>query len=96
MTHVPIVTHSRRHLVHAQVSNAERCRANEQQKQQKQQKQKQPKQTGCGETRVSSLSPDPAGAASANGVEVRICDLSTHFPAAAVCLLSAHASMLCA
>ena len=72
MTHVPIVTCSRRHLVHAQVNKAERCRANEPQKQQKQQKQKQQKQTGCGETRVSSLSPDPAGAASTDGVEARI------------------------
>ena len=69
MTHVPIVTYSRCHLVHTQVNKAERCRANEQQKQQKQQKQKQ---TGCGETRVSSLSPDPAGAASTDGVEARV------------------------
>ena len=72
MTHVPIVTYSRRHLVHAQVNKAERCSANEQQKQQKLQKQKQPNQTGCGKTRVSSLSPNPAGAASADGVEARI------------------------
>ena len=69
MTHVPIVTRSCRHLAHAQVSKTDGCRANKQQKQQKQQKQKQ---TGCGETRVSSIFPDPAGATSADSVEARI------------------------
>jgi len=51
-----------------QVSKADGCRATEQkeqQKQQEQQEQKQPKPIGCGETHISSLSPDPAGAAKA-------------------------------
>ena len=62
ITYVSIVTRSRHHLV--QVSSA-----NEQHEQQKQQKQQKQKQTGCGETRVSSLSPGPASTIS---VEVRI------------------------
>ena len=89
------------HPCHAQVCKANGCCAIEQQKQQKQQKQKQQKQqkqTACGETRVSSLSPDPAGAASADGaVEARLpVILSTPIPAAAACWLSAHVSVLCA
>ena len=54
--HHPCLERSCRHLVHAQVSKANGCRAIEQQKQQKQQKQKQSEQTGGGKTRVSSLS----------------------------------------
>ena len=78
ITHVSIVTRSRRHLVHAQVNKADECRTNEQQTQQQkekqhnQQKQKQQKQTGGSKNCVSSLSPNPAGAASADGVEARI------------------------
>ena len=97
-----MVTHSSRHLVHVQVSNAHgwhgarnMARANEQrkQKQQKkrqqlnqqqmqkqQQKQKleqkqakqQQQQNGGEEARVSSLSPDPAGTLSVDGVEACI------------------------
>ena len=85
--HVLIVTRSRRHLVRAQMSKADGCRTNEQQKQQKQkqqkqqkqkhqkqkqQKQKQQKQTGSVKSCVSSLSPDPTGAASAGSIEARI------------------------
>ena len=84
-----IVTRSRRHLVRAQVSKADGCRTNEQQKQQKQKKQNQKQQTqiGGGKNCVSSFSPDPAGAASADGIEARLPtrDLSTHFPLAIVC-----------
>ena len=108
-----MATHSRRRLVHVQVSNAHgwhgarnMARANEQHKQQqqqqklKQQKQKQQQeqkqkqkqkqkleqkqskqqqqQNGGGTTRVSSLSPDPAGALSVDGVEVRIPAICAH------------------
>ena len=75
--HVSIVTRSRRHLVRAQVNKAD-GHTNEQQTQQKQektrnqQKQKQQKQTGGGKNCVSSLSPCPAGTASADGIEARI------------------------
>ena len=70
-----MVTRSRRHLLRAQVNKADGCRTNEQQKQQKQQKQKQQKQqtqTGGGKNCVSSFSPDPASAASADGIEARV------------------------
>ena len=56
----------------AQVSKADGCRTNEQQKQQEQQEQKQQKQIGGGKNCVSSFSPDPAGAASADGIEARL------------------------
>ena len=62
----------------AQVNKADKCRTHEQQTQQKQEKQrnqhkqKQQKQTGGGKNCVSSLSPDPAGTASADGIEARI------------------------
>ena len=78
ITHFSIVTRSRRHLVRAQMNKADKCRTHEQQTQQKQekqrnqQKQKQQKQTGGGKNCVSSLSPDPAGTASADGIEARI------------------------
>ena len=72
--YVPIVTRSRRHLVRAQVSKADGCRTNEQQKQnrQNQQKQKQQTQIGGGKNCVSSFSPDSASAASADGIEARL------------------------
>ena len=63
ITHVSIVTRSRRHLVHAQVNTADGCGANKeqkqqeqqtQQKQQKQQKRQKQKHTGGGKTRVSA------------------------------------------
>ena len=105
ITHISMMTHSRRHLVHnVQVSNAHgwhgarnMARANEQRKQQQQQQQKQKQQQqkqqqeqkqkqklvqkqlkqqqqqdGGGKTRVSSLSPDSAGAHAVDGVEARI------------------------
>ena len=78
ITHFSIVTRSRRHLVRAQVNKAD-GHTNEQQTQQKQEKtrnqqkqQKQQKQTGGGKNCVSSLSPCPAGTASADGIEARI------------------------
>ena len=55
-----------------QVNKSDGCGKSEQQKQQKQQKQKQQKQqtqTGGGKNCVSSFSPDPASAASADGIE---------------------------
>ena len=90
-----IVTRSRRHLLRAQVNKADGCRTNEQQKQQKQKQQKQQTQTSGGKNCVSSFSPDPASAASADGIEARLPtrDLTTHFPLATS---SAHAPVLCA
>ena len=85
INHVSIMTLLHRHLVHAQVSKTDGCRANEQQKQTKQQKQKEqtPKQTSGRKTRVASLSPNPAGVVSVDGVEVlepAICVRITHSP----------------
>ena len=102
-----MVTHSSRHLVHVQVSNAHgwhgarnMARANEQRKQKQQKKRqqlnqqqmqkqqqkqkleqkqaKQQHQNGGGEARVSSLSPDPAGTLSVDGVKARISAISAH------------------
>ena len=109
-----MVTHSRRHFVQVQVSNAHgwhgvrnMARANEkhkqqqqqqkqkqqqQQKQQQEQKQKleqkqeleqkqskqQQQQNGGGKSRVSSLSPDPAGALSVDGVEAHTPAICAH------------------
>ena len=77
---VSIVTRLHRHLLYAQVSKADGGRANEQQKQPKQQKQT-PKQTAGRKSRVASLSPNPAGAVSVDGVGVlipTICARITH------------------
>ena len=130
ITHVLMIAHSRRHLVHVQVSNAHgwhgarnMARANEQQKQKQQQKQQQQQQqkqqqkqkqklemdqkqskqqqqqNGGGRTRVSSLSPDPAGALSVDGVEARIPAICTHshlWHSHLLLVSPAHAPFFCA